>query len=1513
MKVKNFTKKFTAFALGLGMVVSGLTAVGSNRAREVDGGDGISSFTIEFVSQSSGTSDGSTAHTTSTALTSVFVDKDPISKIDDTSKAYCGKKGFGLKLGASSSAGKLNFTLSSSYQIKATSIVANIAQYSATKPVDVTINGTTFNLDTENADFADYSVALPGTGVLSSITMSSTKYCYIKSLTISADSADPGKTVKPTGITIGGYTSTTLDGVGKNSTINLTANVSYQSGDEYQDGNNSVEWSSNKTSVATVDKDSGVVTILDNGEVTITATNSEGDGATNSVTFTVSNIVVPQFFEMSVFTEKSAFMDESEIIQYIGKKGDAGTDATPNSNQLRIYQNGGLFEVKAKTGYKITKIILGSAMATKVQYQLDGGNYYGTDNSITANGTFELDNLSNSSVQFICKGTSNSSRLYVNYLKVYYAQDEIITPTKAIVELVSGKGSYYNGSTGASEFTTSDITVKTYDDNNKFAASYSGTGFKVSVAGKELDASDEVQKVKFTGVTAGTYPISVTVEGVGSNGANVTNSAQTPVNVTILDKQPNEKAFGWVENPKSVFLSHEESLAIKGTLTVEYNDDSSSISSELMKFELFQGESATGTAVYTLTDTVETENYNRIYYKLKSDSGLEIDSGLSFIDNSTILKYYDTTTKFTYKITLLNYSVNNVLSGTVTVNPVSLIANDNTQQTYYLNSEYTLGAEVKIGNRTLDPSEYIINDGNTFTSSTTGPNNITVKLAIDNQICTTYQVDVEEPSIPTSLSITLPNEYVAGDLFHLASDAMVGFKGASTPTPIKETASEISFALVDDSSDSFDEGVSINTNTVMKKSFAGKYVIAHYAEGEEAGIDSSPAEIKAVADAKVESYTPAQEGEWTWIKDTKSLVAGMQIVIASNDKGMTAASIGNKLLNNVSTTFTEDLSGIKTMGADTVEYTLESATGGFKLKNGTSYLGHNKGDITFGSSVSTIWQFSFNTDGDVTMGEDITATSPYRMLYNVGSPRFKTYNSGTNVNMLLPQIYGKTVTPAQGNAVSYLKSIIDSSRLNNELNDQYDIDAVAESTEWTSKAKAIFAGLTDSEKAELGNEKYADTTYLETLNHLDLISTKYTVTWKNSDGTVIDTDEVLYGRTPSFEGSTPTKEPTAQYTYTFTGWSPEVAPVTGDVTYVAQYSSSVNQYTVTWKNGDTTLETDVLYYGDTIDLPTNPTKPSTETSSYEFLYWSLEENGKEATISTVTGNATYYAVFDETVYEKSEVAESVQNNSIAFEGSTAEFNNVTVVEGKAMVTAEEDVLMTIKAEEGKTITGLNINLACDYTVFYKKVGATAQDEPIKLCEIQGNVLKRSVKPGSVNGNDIDLPEDVGEVIVTTTNTSPVELKALSVESAIDVATDLGFFYKGSSITKGQLHFDVDEKFIPDDVVEYGFLMTTNVDNDPTTLGTYDIFDQEVEGFKKYTDKTSLTLGTTNLSKEIKVVFYAIDNDGNLIMSEVVVVSFDDLVIAHGEYLDSNQIVSGNISDAQEIFTNYRNALLSANE
>lgn len=139
---------------------------------------------------------------------------------------------------------------------------------------------------------------------------------------------------------------------------------------------------------------------------------------------------------------------------------------------------------------------------------------------------------------------------------------------------------------------------------------------------------------------------------------------------------------------------------------------------------------------------------------------------------------------------------------------------------------------------------------------------------------------------------------------------------------------------------------------------------------------------------------------------------------------------------------------------------------------------------------------------------------------------------------------------------------------------------------------------------------------------------KYTVTWKNYDGTVLETDSnVTYGTTPKFDGTTPVRPTTAKYTFTFDAWTPEVVDVTGDAEYKATFKMAVNTYKVTWKNWDgTVLEEDTnVAYG---TIPSyngeTPTKVSSVQYHYTFVGWTLAA-------TEVDGNQVYVALYSNTL------------------------------------------------------------------------------------------------------------------------------------------------------------------------------------------------------------------------------------------------------------------------------------------
>ena len=76
----------------------------------------------------------------------------------------------------------------------------------------------------------------------------------------------------------------------------------------------------------------------------------------------------------------------------------------------------------------------------------------------------------------------------------------------------------------------------------------------------------------------------------------------------------------------------------------------------------------------------------------------------------------------------------------------------------------------------------------------------------------------------------------------------------------------------------------------------------------------------------------------------------------------------------------------------------------------------------------------------------------------------------------------------------------------------------------------------------------------------ELYPQKFTVTWKNSDGSVLASGSVTKNVTPRYKGETPAKAPDAAGSYTFTGWDPVPAAAAADAEYTAVYETKAHVY-----------------------------------------------------------------------------------------------------------------------------------------------------------------------------------------------------------------------------------------------------------------------------------------------------------------------------------------------------------------
>ena len=129
----------------------------------------------------------------------------------------------------------------------------------------------------------------------------------------------------------------------------------------------------------------------------------------------------------------------------------------------------------------------------------------------------------------------------------------------------------------------------------------------------------------------------------------------------------------------------------------------------------------------------------------------------------------------------------------------------------------------------------------------------------------------------------------------------------------------------------------------------------------------------------------------------------------------------------------------------------------------------------------------------------------------------------------------------------------------------------------------------------------------------------YRVRYLNWDNSVLQTLYVRSGQNAAFTGDSPTRPETAQYTYSWTGWSGEQTNITSSRDIIAVFSATVRKYTVRFMNGTDVLQTvtDVPYgssatYTAQTPVHTNP----------DYVFTGFEPDG-----TNITGNTDCMAVF----------------------------------------------------------------------------------------------------------------------------------------------------------------------------------------------------------------------------------------------------------------------------------------------
>ncbi len=205
---------------------------------------------------------------------------------------------------------------------------------------------------------------------------------------------------------------------------------------------------------------------------------------------------------------------------------------------------------------------------------------------------------------------------------------------------------------------------------------------------------------------------------------------------------------------------------------------------------------------------------------------------------------------------------------------------------------------------------------------------------------------------------------------------------------------------------------------------------------------------------------------------------------------------------------------------------------------------------------------------------------------------------------------------------------------------------------------------------------------------------KYTIIFKNYDGTILQQENLEYGTMPEYKGTTPTKEGTTEYSYTFIGWDKEIVRISSNTEYTATYSSVKNKYKVIFKNYDgSILQQENLEYGTIPEYKgTTPTKEGTAEYSYTFAGWNKS-------LKAVSKNTEYIAIYT-SAKNKYKVIFKNYDGSILQEES---FEYGTMPQYKGKIPAREGTTEYSYTFIGwdKEITNVSSNT--EYTATYSSV------------------------------------------------------------------------------------------------------------------------------------------------------------------------------------------------------------------
>ena len=368
------------------------------------------------------------------------------------------------------------------------------------------------------------------------------------------------------------------------------------------------------------------------------------------------------------------------------------------------------------------------------------------------------------------------------------------------------------------------------------------------------------------------------------------------------------------------------------------------------------------------------------------------------------------------------------------------------------------------------------------------------------------------------------------------------------------------------------------------------------------------------------------------------------------------------------------------------------------------------------------------------------------------------------------------------------------------------------------------------------------------------VKDNYTITWKNWDGTTLQTttpaattsaENVLAGYTVA----TPTKPALGDIEFTFKAWSPTVAAATADAVYTATFTEKTITYTITWKNYDgTTLKTDEVapkvvpqYTG------TTPAKPTDGAYTYAFEGWNT-------TVVAATEDAVYTASFSSTPIEHniviganekktlSEATEKV-NLTITSDGITSGqlvgADKLTLT-GEAVFRLEKDmeaetwyavaVPWTVNINTGIYANGQCLAVGDIFVIEFDATAYASADRETGTYWNFLNVTGKNMQPGKLYmiwlkaaQTAVEFHKTGGDLLTTTTQLSPAS-GSIAAQSNWNAIANPALYYANLTIDEAEdvLKYNGNNSYVVDNTANMivGAPMFVQVNSSATVTAVY---------------------------------------------------------------------------------------------